>query len=1097
MTRQRTPIITAEQRSGGQAASLRRGLRRLLLASACSCLLIALAAPTAGAQTPGPALTIQSFAEPTNFSTAADSNCRTATNLNNVTPPDVCNEYELTILNSGSVPTDSSSAITVTDTLPAGVTLATSSIGEDAQFYYQSPGGYLVFSSDYGSSYCSAVGQTVTCTLPPGNPLDPDALLEMDVFVYVNPGTTGSLTNTATVSGGGAPSAQSASTTNQVSDTPAGFGVAHLSSYIAGVDGQPDRQAGDHPYEFTTQVDLNNRIAQMPVGGISDTGSGDVKDVVVDLPLGFLGNAQAAPTCTYAQLSALNSQVGLNGVSECPPDSQVGLLQAEQFYSPGAFVPVWNMVPEKGVAAEFGYQDPLGAAHVLYAKVVPSPSGYVLQVTAPDVPQIDVTQIITTFFGNPAVKDGSTNPPSAEFTMPSSCDGQPLVTTAYVDSWQNPGQFNSDGTPDLSAPGWQSATSSSPPVADSPTGVHVDISVPQSEVPGTLATPPLENGVVTLPPGFTVNPSSASGLGACSPAQVDLSSASAPSCPQASQVGTVQLQTPLIPGTLTGEIYLATEFDNPSHSLLAGYIVVNDPTTGVVIKIPGYFRLNQTTGQITGVFDNNPQFPFSDLKLDFKGGPTGVLATPDKCGTLTAGSVFSPWSFPDSGPAATPSSNPFSIDSGCVSGFHPSFTAGSVNAQAGRYSQFVVSISRPDTSQDFAGLSVKLPPGMLAKLAGVKECSTAQLASISSKAGTGKEQLAHPSCPAGSQVGTVQTGAGTGPDPYFLGGKVYLTGPYKKAPYGLAVVVPAVAGPLDLGTVVVRQALYVDPTTAQVTDVSDPFPTILHGIPLRIRRIDVTLNRPDFTVNPTSCNVMRVSGMLTSTDGTRKPMGSRFQVGGCAALPFSPKMSMSLTGKNRTKSGEHPTLTTILTQPFGQANLKTARVALPLSMALDPNNSQHVCGYNIAKAVHGGPVHCPQSTIVGTATADTPLLSKPLTGPVYLVQGIRFSHGHRIRTLPTLLVPLRGQIALDLRAKTSVPNTGPEKEQLVTTFSTIPDAPVSKFTLTINGGPRGILVITGRGRTICGKAQIANTNLGAQSGKTEILNPTISKPACQ
>jgi hypothetical protein len=320
---------------------------------------------------------------------------------------------------------------------------------------------------------------------------------------------------------------------------------------------------------------------------------------------------------------------------------------------------------------------------------------------------------------------------------------------------------------------------------------------------------------------------------------------------------------------------------------------------------------------------------------------------------------------------------------------------------------------------------------------------------------------------------------------------VYLTGPYQGAPYGLAVVVPAVAGPLDLGTVVVRQALYVDPTTAQVTAVSDPFPTILEGIPLRIRRIDVTLDRPDFTLNPTSCNPMSVTATATSTHGTTTPVSSRFQVGGCAALPFSPKLKISLTGKGKTHSGQHPTLTAILTQSSGQANIASAKVALPLSLALDPNNSQHVCSYDVAQAVHGGAVGCPASTVVGSATAVTPLLDEPLTGNVYLVQGIRFSkQGQRIRTLPTLLIPLRGQIALDLRADSSVNGA----QQLVTTFSAVPDAPVSSFTLTINGGKQGILVITGRGRNICKAPQTATATLAGQSGKTERLAIIMTKP---
>jgi hypothetical protein len=307
----------------------------------------------------------------------------------------------------------------------------------------------------------------------------------------------------------------------------------------------------------------------------------------------------------------------------------------------------------------------------------------------------------------------------------------------------------------------------------------------------------------------------------------------------------------------------------------------------------------------------------------------------------------------------------------------------------------------------------------------------------------------------------------------------------------MAVVVPALAGPYDLGTVVVRQALYIDPTTAQVTAVSDPLPTILQGIPLRLRRVDVTLDRPGFTLNPTSCDPMSIDGTLSSTGGLTASVGSRFQVGGCGDLGFSPRLQFRLSGAGKTHSGNHPALTATLTNPPGQANMRSAKVALPLSLALDINNSQHVCSYDVAQAVHGGAVGCPASTIVGQATAVTPLLSEPLTGPVYLVQGIRFGKGGvRIHTLPSLLVPLRGQVALDLRASSAVNGS----QQLVTTFPTIPDAPVSKFTLQINGGPKGILVITGRGQSICTGPQVANADFGAQTGRAANQNDTMATP---
>ena len=971
---------------------------RWLIASLVT-VLATLGLPTTGAAAiPGGGYLLDSTAIPTVFSPSDTAGC-----LSDLADPSTigdpldtaCDTYEVTARNVGSVATDGST-ITLSDTVPTGLTIRKISL-------FSSDVG-LSESDDLSKSFCSTADQTVSCLVALGS-LNPGSFLMLEIYTTVNAGTTGSLTNSATVSGGGA-QAQSTSEADRVNSNNPSFGVNQFSNYVAASDGTSDTQAGDHPYALTATIDLNTEFrGSAQAGGDPANSVEDLKDVIVDLPLGFLGSAVAAAQCTLAQL----------GGSGCPADSQVGSIFTEPRtvaavtgpYDGGAGL--YNLVPEHGVAAEFGYDDSLHGAHALYARVVPSPNGYVLQVTAPYAPQIDLDKIVTTFWGDPAqppagAQTGLT--PQAMFTMPSACDGQPLTTTVYVDSWQHPGAFNADGTPDLSDPTWKSATSTSPPmagcdrlrfsasmsaqpetsVADSPSGLTFDLKVPQTETPGTLATPPLDDASVTLPPGFTVNPSSAQGLGACTPAEIDLGSANPPTCPQDSQVGTVTLTTPLLPNPLQGEVYLASEFDNPFDSLIAGYIVIDDPTTGIVIKIPGNLTPNPVTGQITGVFDNNPQFPFSDLSINFKGGPTGVLATPESCGTFTTNSIFSPWSFPDLGHASTPADS-FSIDSGCVTGFAPMLVGLSQNAQAGGYSPFMLSLSRQDTDQNFLGLSTTLPPGMLAKLAGVQECSEAQLASISSQPGTAAAQLVNPSCPAGSQVGTVTAGAGVGPDPFFLGGKVYLTGPYKGAPYGLAVVVPVIAGPFDLGTVVVRQALYVNPTTAQVTVVSDPFPTILDGIPLRIRRVDVDINRPDFTVNPTSCDPMAV-----------------------------------------------------------------------------------------------------------TATAYTPLLSQPLSGKVYLVQGYRTnSKGQRIHTYPTLLIPLRGQIALDLRASTDVSPT----DKLVTTFSTIPDATVSKFVLTINGGPKGLIVITGRGRTICGTSQVTDASFGAQSGKTATQNVTMSTPACQ
>jgi hypothetical protein len=845
----------------------------------------------------------------------------------------------------------------------------------------------------------------------------------------------------------------------------AAFGIASFDGTVTDQNGNPFTQAGGHPYDvmtkFTFTTGSNGKIEQ------------NVKDIQVELPPGLVGDPSATPKCTFDELD--------NG--QCPASAQVGTLVLD---IPSPFTTkVYNMVPPAGEPAQF-------AANVLTASAVIDVSirtggDYGLTTTLTNIPTaLPIYGSTLTFFGIPADQNGGGAPRTPFLTLPTACSG-PQTTTLRVDTWQDPGDFqgqsfqshDNSGNP-IGASGCNGlafnpslTVGPDTAAADSPAGVSVDLHIPQNDAPDGVATAQLKNAIVTLPAGVSLNPAAADGLQACGQSQIGLDNASEPTCPDASKIGQVEIDSPLIADPLTGGIYLAQQDDNPFGSLLAIYVVAE--ADGVLIKLAGDVAADPVTGQLTATFSNTPQLPFSDFKLDFKGGSRAPLATPDGLGTYTATSSLTPWSAPDSGPPATPSSA-FPITSGAISGFSPSFTAGVANPQAGAFSPFVLSFSRSDSDQYLSGLSVQLPDGMLAKLGGVPLCPD-----VDASAGA---------CPPASQVGGAEVRSGAGSSPISLPGNVYMTGPYKGAPYGLAVVVPAVAGPFNLGTVVVRQALFIDPETAQVTVVSDPFPTILDGIPLRIRQINVDLNRPGFTLNPTSCAPGSVTGTLSSTGGLSENVSSRFQVGGCQELGFSPKLQISLSGKGRTRSGDHPALAATLTDPSGQANIDSAKVTLPLSLALDPNNSNNVCSPATAQAVHGGAVGCPGSTVVGSATVVTPLLSQPLSGTVYLVQGIRLgAGGQQIHTLPSLLIALRGQIALDLRAQTSVSGG-----KLVTTFGSIPDAPVSKFTLQINGGPKGLLVITGRGLNICTKAQVANANLGAQSGATKTQNMTVGTP---
>ena len=595
--------------------------------------------------------------------------------------------------------------------------------------------------------------------------------------------------------------------------------------------------------------------------------------------------------------------------------------------------------------------------------------------------------------------------------------------------------------------------------ADTPAGYDVDLKVPQNLQPYGLGTPNVQNVSVSLPPGTALSPAVANGLQGCTDAQF-----AADSCPNASKVGTVAVTTPVLADQLTGSVYIGSPTPSQMYRLF-----IDASGDNVDLHLSGQAFPNPVTGQLTTTFAQNPQLPFSELNLKLFGGPMAALANPESCGTFTTTSDISSYS---GGPDATPSSS-FNITGCSGSPFAPSFTAGTTNATAGAFSPFTLTFSRADSNQEFKTITATLPPGLFAKIAGVTQCSNAD-----ANAGT---------CPAASKVGTATVGSGAGSQPLFLTGSVYLTGPYNGGAYGLATVVPAIAGPYNLGTVVVRQSLRIDPNDAHVTAVSDPFPTILKGVPLRIKTVNLSLNRPDFIVNPTSCTPMQIGASITSVNGTVDSTSSPFAVGGCGSLPFFPSLGLKLTGKRQTKSGKHPTLHATLKVGAGQANVSSARVVLPLSIALDPNNTKVVCSVAAAAAIN-----CPANTIVGSVTATSPLLPDPLNGNVYIVQGIRTNkQGQQIKTLPSLLVPLKGDVDLNLHANTAVSGG-----RLVSTFSPVPDAAVSNFQLTINGGKKGILVVTGRGRSICRGSERATGNLTAHSGKVENLSVKIKRPAC-
>ena len=711
--------------------------------------------------------------------------------------------------------------------------------------------------------------------------------------------------------------------------------------------------------------------------------------------------------------------------------------------------------------------------------------------------------------GEPGTYTGpnpSTAPLKPFLTMPTACPGTPLRTSTEVDSWQEPGNFVSGGESTQAAvegcgklpfePGLEARPTST--LADSPSGLDVDLHVPQPEgckeegggVQCELAEAQLRDATVTLPAGMAVDPSSADGLEACSEAQVGYLAQKSvelgyqqftpgpAECPNGAKVGTVEVFTPLVNHPLPGAVYVAAQDANPFGSLLALYVAVYDPATGVVIKLAGKVSLDPVTGRLTTTFDESPQLPFSDFKLDFFSGSRAALTTPLVCGSYVTSSVLTPWSAPE-GKDAEPSSLPFGVTapgSGVCVGSEaqapnaPVFEAGTASPVAGSYSPFVLQLKREDASQRFGGLSVTLPPGLLGKIAGIEQCSQAAIEAAQGRSheGEGAVELADPSCPAGSEVGVVHVGTGSGA-PEYVAGHAYFAGRYEGAPFSLVIVTPALAGPFDFGSVVVRAALYINPSTAQVTVKSDPFPRILDGVPLDIRDVSVDMNRSQFTLNPTSCATMAVTGEELSTAGSTAVLSDRFQAGGCATLPFNPSFTASTSGQASRVQGA--SLNVKLVAGPGEANVGKVDVQLPSQLPSRLTTLRKACTeaqFNI------NPAGCPAASDVATATVHTPILNVPLTGPAYFV-----SHGGA--AFPELVLVLQGEnVTIDLAGNTDI-----KGGVTYSRFEAVPDAPFTSFELNAPQGPYSILganLPASAKYSLCGQSLTMPTVLTGQNG---------------
>jgi hypothetical protein len=961
-------------------------------------------------------------------------------------------------INEGTAAT--SGTMTVTYALPPGFT-ATEMLAE--------------FS---GLWTCSVA--TLTCTtsgsLPPGATGHSivESLGEIVVTASVAPDAASGV-GVATVSGGGAETVTAADPI-AVSAVPAPFGVRALSTSVVDADGRELTQAGGHPFRATGMFSLNTHL----FSGGSAAPSEYARSIVTDLPPGFIGNPQAAAQCAntalvQARTCPEGSQVGNVVISNAPPHSSAGDFTLSALY---------NMKPDRGQAAQFAFANGGGPVTVLTASVR-SDSDYGVRLTAPAVPQtVNFTGIVLSICGYGAASGGShffptfaCNAPTPGTTPflsnPTDCGGPIPTTGLTVNSWENPAvkktaSFASpplSGCDQLSFEPMISVTPESTK-ADQPTGLGVHIHIPQVEETGKPATPPLRNAVVTLPQGVVVNPSLAEGLQGCTDAQWSEHDGEAGKCPEASKIGSLEVTTPLLDHKLPGSLYIRQPDTGASRAngLYTLFLEVDDPISGVIVKLRGSVVPDEKTGQLTASFADNPQLPFSDLDLSFKGGPNGALITPSACGSYTTQTQLTPWAGPTS-TAATPTSS-FTVD-GCGSGgFKPGFEAGTTDTGAGHYSSFNLRVTRSDGGQNISSIDATLPVGLTAKLAGVPLC--------------GEGEAATGNCPAASQIGTTTVGVGAGSNLLYVpqSGKaptgVYLAGPYKGGPYSLVVKVPAQAGPFDLGTVAVRSAINIDPESAQVSVKSDPLPQILEGVPVAYRDVRVSVDRNQFILNPTNCNQMSVTGQIHSAQNASAGVSSPFKVGGCDKLGFAPKLQLSLKGS--TKHAGHPALTAVVKYPQqgAYANIARAQVNLPHSEFLDQGNLNKTCTKPVL--LEG---KCPATSIYGKARAWTPLLEKPLEGPVYLVGG----YGYK---LPALVADLNGQIRVVLKGKV---DSGPNKG-IRNTFEAVPDAPVEKFVLEMKGGKKYSLLENSE--NLCAKPQHAIARFTAQNGMVAQTKPLIA-----
>jgi len=894
-----------------------------------------------------------------------------------------------------------------------------------------------------------------------------------------------------------------------------------------GVD-QPTTQAGSHPYAMTFGVDFE---------GTGPAGENGLRDLALELPPGLFENPTALGQ-TYCSAKEFTTprdspwETSQSG-ERCIDKTQVGTLTVRSAAG-GAETRtfgLFNLVPKPGEPGKLG-ASPYGEPIFFVPSIRQAEGEYGITLKATDVPQgLRVSGLSVTIWGAPwsAVNNEqrgnclnevepdfgwakcSVGPPSqfgskpiAYLTLPTSCE-EPLDFSVVVSAWRQAGDLTRTTAGKVPLSGCEkleftphAAAQLSNPRASSPSGYAFDIKVDTHGVTNRICFPgptfavgcaptPVRKAVVTLPEGVSINPSVGSGLGVCTRAQYETgetpSSPFGAGCPSQSKIGDFSVSSPIVSGPIQGGIFLAAPHDNPFGSLLAVYLVAKSIQRGILVKVAGELRPDPVTGSLTAIFDQLPQLPYSDLSIHFREGQRSPLATPPACGSIATAADFTPWRDPN---LIKHESLPAAITAGagggpCPSGlapFAPRAVAGSLNSRAGALTPFYLHLTRQVTEQEIVSYSAQFPPGLLGKIAGIPYCSEAAIEAARHNSGVAERD--HPSCPAASLIGHTYSGYGVGSVLAYAPGNLYLAGPYRGSAFSVVAIDSALVGPFDLGVVIIRSAVRIDPRTAQASidaTGTDPIPHIVDGIPIHLRDVRAYIDRPGFTINPTSCEKFTVASALNGaglrfgdiSDDTLATATAPFQAFDCGSLGFKPRIDLRMKGG--TKRGAHSSLRVVVRPRAGDANIRSAQVTLPPSIFLEQGNIETICT-KTQFAAH----NCPRGSIYGHARAFTPLLEEPMEGPAYLRAS---SH-----TLPDLVFALRGHgIEVDVAGRIDSAQGG-----IRGTFPIVPDAPVSKFVLKMNAGKRGVLV---NAENLCRGKQLAKARFIGHANRGWRLHPEL------